>query len=299
MGERANSAERPAPATAGFSLLLPVYAGDSPEFLRLAFVSSVQEQELCPAEVVIVRDGPVSAALAAELISLREESPVPVQIVELAVNQGLTAALNAGLAACSYPVIARMDADDVSEPARFKKQWELLQQGYDLVGSGMVEFADDPAVTGTVRVPPVGDTRIREHARTHNPFNHPTMLYRREALARVGDYKEFGRMEDYWLGIRLLRSGARCANIPEPLVRYRVGAGAFVRRGGLREARTEWRLQREMLRIGFISVPQYVRNVVFKGAYRLLPAGVKQFLYARILGKGLPGDRGAQRKQDV
>lgn len=115
-------------------------------------------------------------------------------------------------------------------------------------------------------------------------------MYRREALARVGDYEPFGKMQDCWLGIRLIHSGAKVENIAEPLVAYHVGAGAFARRGGLTEARTELRLQREMRRLGFITRGQHLRNVVMKGAYRLLPAGVKRVLFRRFIGTGLPGD---------
>jgi hypothetical protein len=155
----------------------------------------------------------------------------------------------------------------------------------------MAEFERDPEAPSATRVPPVGAERIRVHARTHNPFNHPTMMYRTAALDRIGRYQPFGKMEDYWLGIRLIADGARVENIPDPLLRYRVGAGAFARRGGWTEARTEWRLQRELLRIGFVTRGQYARNVVMKGAYRLMPAWVKRVLFRRLIGGGLPGDR--------
>ncbi len=283
----------PAPAQADFSLLLPVYAGDDAGFLRLAFESSVDRQTLRPAEAVIVQDGPVPDALAAELQRIEAESPIPVRLVCLPENRGLTEALNCGLDACGYPVVARMDADDVSRPQRFERQWDLLQGGYDLVGTGMEEFDADPDRPSALRTPPVGAQRIRDHARTHNPFNHPTMMYRVEALDRVGRYQAFGKMEDYWLGIRIIDSGARVENIAEPLLAYRVGAGAFARRGGWSEARTEWRLQRELLRMGFVTPAQYVRNVVMKGVYRLLPAGVKRVLFRGLIGGGLPGDRAA------
>lgn len=274
-----------------FSLLLPVYAGDTPAFLRLAFESSVDDQVVRPAEAVIVQDGPVPAPLEAELARIERDSPIPVRIVRLAENRGLTVALNAGLDACGYPVVARMDADDVSDPQRFRKQLAVMNEGADLVGTGMVEFESDPAIVAAVRVPPTGADRIREHARTHNPFNHPTMMYRVSALDAVGRYQPLGKMEDYWLGVRLIASGARVENIAEPLVRYRVGAGAFARRGGWQEAKTEWRLQREMLRIGFITRTQYVRNVVVKGVYRLMPASLKRVLFRRFVGSGLPGDK--------
>ena len=274
----------------GFSLLLPVYAADSPEFLRLAFESSVDEQTLRPAEVVIVQDGPVPAALAAELARIDRESPVPVRFVRLPENRGLAAGLNAGIAACGYAVAARMDADDVSVPERFERQWALLQTGFDLVATGMAEFDTDPSRTEAVRVPPTGAERIRHHARTHNQFNPPTMMYPLEAIERVGGYEPFGRMEDYWLGVRLIDAGARVENIAEPLLKYRVGAGAFARRGGWGEARTEWRLQGELRRMGFVTRGQYLRNVMVKGVYRLMPAGVKRVLFRRFVGGGLPGD---------
>ncbi len=274
-----------------FSLLLPVYSGDDADALRLAFSSSVDQQTLRPTEAVIVQDGPVPDALSRELARLEAESPIPVRVVRLPQNRGLTEALNAGLDAARCPVVARMDADDVSVPERFEKQWALLSQGYDLVGTGMVEFETDPDRPVSERVPPTGSARIRDHARTHNPFNHPTMMYRVAALDAVGRYQPFGKMEDYWLGVRLIASGARVENIAEPLVKYRVGAGAFARRGGWREAKTEWALQREMLRIGFISRGQYVRNVVVKGIYRLMPASLKRVLFRKFVGSGLPGDR--------
>ena len=274
-----------------FSLLLPVYSGDDADALRLAFSSSVDQQTLRPTEAVIVQDGPVPDTLARELARLEAESPIPVRLVRLPDNRGLTEALNAGLDAARYPVVARMDADDVSVPERFEKQWALLSQGYDLVGTGMVEFEIDPDQPISERVPPTGAARIRDHARTHNPFNHPTMMYRVAALDAVGRYQPFGKMEDYWLGVRLIASGARVENIAEPLVKYRVGAGAFARRGGWQEAKTEWALQREMLRIGFISRGQYARNVVVKGVYRLMPASLKRVLFRKFVGSGLPGDR--------
>lgn len=277
--------------TGDFSLLLPVYAGDDPEFLRLAFESSVDQQTLRPAEAVIVQDGPVPPELAAELDRIEQQSPVPVVRVTLPENRGLTEALNRGLDACTRAVVARMDADDVSAPERFERQWALMADGYDLVGTGMAEFETDPAFPVSVRTPPVGAERIRDHARTHNPFNHPTMMYRVAALDRVGRYQPFGKMEDYWLGVRMIDAGARVENIPEPLVSYRVGAGAFARRGGWTEARTEWRLQGELRRMGFITGGQYLRNVVMKGAYRLLPAGVKRVLFRGLVSGGLPGDR--------
>ena len=89
---------------------------------------------------MVVRDGPVAPALAATLDELADTSPVPVDVVALHANIGLGPALDAGLAACTHDVVARMDADDLSLPHRFAVQMPIIEAGADLVGAGLVEF---------------------------------------------------------------------------------------------------------------------------------------------------------------
>jgi len=180
------------------SLLLPVWAGDRPDFLTDAFRSSVDAQTRRPEQVVIVRDGPVPDQLAETIRELAKDSPVPVDLVELEQNAGLGPALDAGLAACSHDVVARMDADDISLPHRFAVQVPIIESGADIVGSGLVEFADDPDVVATRTVPTDPD-EIRRRARFATPFNHPTVVYRRSLVTGVGGYTDFAKMEDYLL----------------------------------------------------------------------------------------------------
>ena len=100
-------------------------------------------------------------------------------MVGLEQNIGLGHALDAGLASCAHEVVARMDADDVSLPERFATQIPLLAEGYDLVGSALLEFADDEDDIVGLRTPPLGEDEIRSWSRFHDPFNHPTVVYRR------------------------------------------------------------------------------------------------------------------------
>lgn len=269
-------------AVPAFSVLLPVYAGDDPVFVRRAFRSVTSEQTLRPAEVVVVRDGPVGDALAAVLEQLRTPGDVPVTVVEIAENVGLARALERGLARCAHDVVARMDADDVSLPERFAQQVPLLAEGYDLVGSAIQEFTDENE-PGIVRVPPLSDDDVLRASRFVSPFNHPSVVYRASVVGRVGGYEHLPLMEDYWLFVRMLSAGARACNIAEPLVLYRVGAGAYARRGGLQLLRSEVRLQVLMRRIGWTSWPQLVRNVLVRGGYRLVPEALRKVAYRRLV----------------
>jgi glycosyltransferase involved in cell wall biosynthesis len=265
-----------------FSLLVPVYDGDRPDRIRRAMRSAVDDQTVRPDQVVIVRDGPVRDELAWCLDELHRSSPVPVTFVPLRQNAGLGPALDRGLAASWFDVVARMDADDVAMPHRFEVELPLIAEA-DIVGAGLYEFvADTDDIVGR-RVPPTDPARIRRYARMHDPFNHPTVVYRRDAVLAAGGYGDLPLMEDYALFARMLQGGARAVNVAEPLVYYRVGAKAFKRRGGTGLLRSELRLQRDFLRCGFLTPAEYLRNVAVRGGYRLIPWWLRRAVYRPLV----------------
>ena len=279
-----------------FTLLLSVYDGDRPDFLERAFRSAVDDQTLRPDQVVIVRDGPVREELAACLGRLQGGSPVPVTMVPLERNRGLGPALDSGLAASRHDVIARMDADDVALSHRFEVQIPLIAEA-DIVGAGLLEFVGDIDHIVGQRVPPTAPEQIDRYARMHDPFNHPTVVYRRTAVLAVGGYGDLPLMEDYALFARMLQNGARAVNVAEPLVYYRVGESSFKRRGGTDLLRSELRLQREFRRQGFTSSPEYVRNVVVRGGYRMIPWRFRRAVYRPIVAHYTErGEHGEQQQ---
>jgi glycosyltransferase involved in cell wall biosynthesis len=265
-----------------FSLLFSVYDGDKPDFIQRAFRSAVDDQTVRPDQVVIVRDGPVRPELARCLDGLRAASPSPVTFVALARNGGLGPALDQGMAATWFDVIARMDADDVAMPHRFEVELPLIADA-DIVGSGLLEFRGDTDNIVGRRVPPTDRAQIQQYARMHDPFNHPTVMYRRTAVLAAGGYGDLPLMEDYSLFARMLALGARAANVAEPLVYYRVGAQAFRRRGGTGLLRSELRLQREFRRAGFTSPSEFLRNVAVRGGYRLVPWWLRRAVYQPLV----------------
>jgi GT2 family glycosyltransferase len=271
-----------------FSLLLSTYGGDDPGFLREAFASTVVDQTRRPDEVVLVQDGPVPEALAGAIADLVGSSPVPVRHVVMEHNVGLGPALDAGLEACTHEIVARMDADDISRPDRFAVQIPLVEAGADIVGSGLLEFgASVDEVVGR-RTPPTDPAEIRRVIRFRDPFNHPTVVYRKSAVLGAGGYTDMALLEDYLLFTRMVEAGARPANVADPLVYYRVGAGAYARRGGRALLRSELALQRRFRELGITSRREHVRNVVVRGGYRLVPEAVRKVAYRRLLANRAP-----------
>ncbi|MDR2378583.1 MAG: glycosyltransferase [Bifidobacteriaceae bacterium] len=273
----AGTGRRPGGAASGdFAVLLPVYWGDTAEQVAAAFRSVTEDQELAPAEIVVVRDGPVGPALAALLDGLAARPDV--SLLALPRGLGLAGALNAGLATCRFEVVARQDADDLSVPRRFARTVPLVASGeFDLVGAAMREFAVDSASRvsyGRLRRYPLNEAEIRRTAKAVNPFAHPTVVTRRSLVLSAGGYRDFFHLEDYDLWARLLQGGARAANLAEPLVNYRVSAAGWRRRGGLKTLRAEIRLQRAFLDSGFTSRREWLRNLVARGALELAPPAV-------------------------
>lgn len=283
-----------------FSVLLPVYAGDRADWLRRAFASITDEQTLPPDEVVLVRDGPVGADLERTIGRLRAEASVPVVYVPLPRNVRLAGALEEGLAHCTHDLVARADADDICLPERFARQIPAMA-GLDLLGSAVAQFdteadlqawrAGDSAAAVTVRERPTDAAQIRRYAAFHNPFNHPSVVLRREAVRAAGGYEDLPFMEDYWLFVRMIMDGAAVANLPEALVGYRVGAELFDRRGGAAAMRSDWRFQRRAHALGLTTRGQFVRNLGTRVVYRLVPGRVRAWGYQRFVSDRGHGGR--------
>jgi len=276
-------------SAAAFSVLLPVYHRDDPGHLRRAVRSVTTDQTMAPSELLVVQDGPVGDELEVALTDVERAPGLRVRRVTLPENVGLARALEVGLSECAHDIVARMDADDISLPRRFELQVPHVVDGMDLVGSAIQEFEDDETRAGVVRVPPLDAASIQRAARIRSPFNHPSVVYRRQAVAAAGGYEDLPLLEDYWLFARMLDEGARSMNVPEPLLLYRVGEGAYARRGGRAVLRSEIELQRRLRQIRFTSRSQALRNVAVRGAYRLVPEPARRRLYRALLLGGRPG----------
>src|SRR5258708_20957458 len=70
-------------------------------------------QSAPPGTVVVVDDGPSAAT---GHIATSWQDRLPIQVVSHATNQGLASARRSAIAACSEPLLAILDADDVCIP---------------------------------------------------------------------------------------------------------------------------------------------------------------------------------------
>jgi glycosyltransferase involved in cell wall biosynthesis len=265
-----------------FSCLLPIYLKDDPSFLDTAF-ESVFNQTIMPGEVVLVQDGPITEELAEVVMKWKKK--LPINHIVHSKNLGLGRSLSLGLLQCKGDLVARMDADDICHPARFEKQVRYLQKhpDIDVVGSWIAEFEGEVDNVVSRRVLPESHEDLLPFAKKRCPLNHPTVVYRKKSILAVGNYDKFKNQQDYHLWVRLLNAGYKIANIPEPLLYMRISSALFQRRGGWKYFMIEWNVQRDFLKMGFINLFEFVRNVTLRGIVRLAPNLIRKKIYQKGL----------------
>lgn len=247
-----------------FSVVMAVYRNDKPEIFARALDSVTTLQRRQPDEVVIVVDGPVPAAIDAIIKGAVSRQPSLFKVIRFEQNRGHGKARRVGVEQARYPIIACMDADDISLPDRFEKQIGYLEAHpeCDVVGGQIAEFIENEDNVVAYRKVPCHHEEIIRHLKARCPFNQMTVCMQRSSVIKSGNYLDWFCNEDYYLWVRMALQGCHFANLPDILVNVRVGAEMYARRGGWKYFRSEERLQRYMLRHDIISLPRYLYNVV-------------------------------------
>lgn len=264
-----------------FSVLMSVYAKESPLFLEKS-LQSIACNSLQPNEIVLVEDGPLTQELSSVIDAYRDV--LNIVSVRLNENVGLGRALNTGLQYCSHELVARCDSDDINRTYRFSSQVRYLQDHPEIaVLSGWVEeFSINPGDQSRIRKVPAG-AEILTYSRKRNPFNHPAVMFRKSSVLACGGYQHDPLYEDYALWVRIIHGGVRCDNLQEVMVDMRVGSGLYDRRGGWSYAKNEILIQSKFYKIGFLSLFQFISNLLFRVPIRLMPAILRRFFYINFL----------------
>lgn len=250
--------------------------------MRQALESIWDDQTLKPAEIVLVKDGPLTPELDAVIDDFRRSAPLTVVALER--NRGLGIALCEGLKHCTCELVARMDGDDVAKPERFARQVEFMTGHPDIAvcGSWIDEFIGSTDNVVSQRRLPETSAELVAFGRRRNPLNHPTVMFRKSAVEAVGGYEHFPLFEDYWLWARMLTAGYRFYNFQEPLLWFRTSADVYRRRGGWRYAMTELKLQYRLRKLGYISFMDIIVGGGIRFAVRILPNSIRKTLYNKL-----------------
>ena len=270
-----------------FTVAMSVYKNDNPQYFKIAVHSIYDKQTVCPSEIVLVEDGPISADLLDAVEELRNEIPI-MKVVVFEENRGHAAARQGGLDAASNDLVAIMDSDDIAEPYRFEKQLEYMGNHPEITVTGSIinEFIGSIDNVVGSRVVPENDADIKDYLKSRCPMNLQTVMYRKSKVMEVGGFIDWFCEEDYYLWIRLAQAGQKFHNHQDSFVNVRVGKEMYQRRGGRRYFKSEAKLQKYMYSNGIISFPKYCYNVAIRFAVQvLMPNSVRGWVFKTFARK--------------
>jgi len=199
------------------SVIMPAYNAEP--FIYDA-IESILNQSYCDFEFIIVNDG--SSDSTADIVNSFNDPRII--FIDRKENKGLVYSLNEAIEFAHGDFIARMDADDVSMTNRFELQIKYMQEHpeVDICGGAYKCFGELDDLYECI----VGTEKIAECLFHLCVIAHPTVMMRRRVVYKVDLYdQDYLYAEDYELWCRLLKRGAKFANIPNVLLNYRVSNG--------------------------------------------------------------------------
>jgi len=199
-----------------------------------AALRSILRQTVRDLSVVAVDDGSKDDTLA--LLARAADRDRRVVVVR-GRGEGIAAALNRGLERCDAEVVARMDADDLAHPRRLERQLSALAANPQLwaTGSQVRAFPRRDVRMGMRRYVEwlnglTSPELVARDLLVESPLVHPAAVIRRQALDRLGGWRDGAFPEDYDLWLRAREAGGELSNVAEPLLLWREAPGRATRR---------------------------------------------------------------------
>ena len=199
------------------SIIMSVY-NETDSVLALS-VDSILSQSYSNFEFIIVDDNPNNTQIRDFL--KRQSDPRIVRIYNKE-NRGLVYSLNKALKVAKGGIIARMDADDISEKDRIEKEYRYLKNhNLDLVGTWIHLIDSQNNKIGELKFP-ITSKGINQHIKLGGCIAHPSWMGKREVFVELNGYRSIPYCEDYDFLLRAIKAGFRMGNVPMFGLQYRI-----------------------------------------------------------------------------
>ena len=195
------------------SVVMPVY--NTPEKELRQAIESILNQTYKEFEFIIIDDASTNNCLNI----IKSYDTDKIVILQNKENLGIEKTLNKGIRKSKGKYIVRMDSDDISYPNRLEIQIKFLEEHpeYSFIG-GRADFFNENGIFRESKF--AGEVKKQDFL-LGTPFIHPTMVFKKEILEKVGGYPISNRTEDYLLQMQLYSKGYRGYIISEKVLKYR------------------------------------------------------------------------------
>jgi glycosyltransferase involved in cell wall biosynthesis len=260
------------------SVLMTVYSGSNSYYLDAA-IESILNQTYKASEIIIVVNGKIDAECEEVLNKFGNK----IKIIKFKNNLGQGHALNTGLEKCSCELVAIHSDYDIAMPDRFDKQVRYFEhnQDVDILGGQILEIHNKTNKVFGVRRVPLKDHEIRAYMRTRCPFNHPTVMFKREKILEIGNYPDIMYMADYALWINAY--DLKMANVNDVLAKVRVDNVLFKKKKGFKYIASIRKVEHMLHDRGLIGWTEMKLNILSRSFVALLPNFIRKKIYKHVL----------------
>lgn len=182
-------------------------------------IKSVLDQTYSNFELIIIIDNP-NKYTRSNIRKLADDPRIRVYSNDR--NIGLAMSMNRASEYAEGEFLVRMDADDVSLPERFQKQYEyLMKHQLDLVCSwfSYIDF-EGKQINRNIRR--YHDRNVEKLLPYANTIHHPTVMMKKKVFEESGRYRNFPCAQDYDLWLRIHEKKYKIGIVPEILLLYRM-----------------------------------------------------------------------------
>lgn len=258
-----------------------VYEGESPLFLKQSLKSILRNQTRDLDACVGVVEGNVGE----ELIEVCKDFP---EVTWLEMEEfdgfGLPRALNIAVEAIDTEVVLKIDTDDIYSPMRVEWTYSAFISNVrlDIHGGQVQEFSSDFKTNYGYRAVPIGNFDIEKFSKKRNPFNGPTVAFRKDAFIRLGGFPQIEANEDYCLWGSFIVNKFIASNSPEVYAYMRGGQDLISRRSTNSYRNGEVQSLVYLRSIGLFNNIQFIRHIIGKQFVRRLPISWISYIYSKF-----------------
>ena len=266
------------------AFIMTVYRNDKLEYFKEA-VESIAKQDYGFENINIYLgiDGKIPNDIE---MYINENSNAFYKIIRNSKNMGLAYTLNRLIENLEdEEYIFRMDSDDICRNDRVSKQMNEFKKNKELVliGSDIIEIDENNQFIRYKKMP-INIKEIIKYSIVRNPFNHPTVAFKKEFFTKVGLYNEsYIKSQDYELWSRALKKGIIVKNINSPLLYFRITNNYISKRNSFENYINEYKISMELMK--FFKMYNQLPKIYLKLFIRMMPSYIGKIAYKIIRNK--------------
>lgn len=185
-------------------------------------IESILNQSFSDFEFIIILDNPSNYDLK-KILKEYETKDKRIKVFVNEENMGLARSLNKGIELSSGELICRMDADDISFNNRIELQVKKFENNpkLDVLSGSIIKIDENDNEIGKC-IYQVDSKRINKTLLKADIIVHPSVMFKRERIMAIGNYRNFPTAQDFDLWLRCVTSNYNIDVMSDTILYYRV-----------------------------------------------------------------------------